>query len=388
MLTVSSIVIAGSLAQRPGNGGHASVFLQWLLGFKRLGWKVLFVDRLEPEMCVDAVGQPASFATSENVRYFRQVLEQAGLQNDYALLYDNGQECLGRTRNELLAKIKNSDFVLNVMGFLTDEELLSAAKRRVFLDIDPGFGQMWNALGKANIFAGHDQFVTIGENVGQPDCLVPTCGLEWITTPQPIVLDEWPFVPPVQDSQFTSVVSWRGPFGPIEFQGETYGLRVHEFRKFVELPRRAGVPFRLTIDIHPSEVKDIAQLQENGWKLEDPRVTASDPDTYRKYIKNSAAEFMVAKNMYVKTRGGWFSDRSLCYLASGRPVLAQDTGFSDRYPCGEGLLAFSTLDEAAAGVQTIQRDYEQHCHAARRIAEMYFASDRVLTNLVKKLELQ
>ena len=382
-----SLVIAGSLAQRPGIGGHASVFLQWLLGFKRLGWTVLFVDRLEPDVCIDAAGQPTSFDQSENVRYFRRVLESAGLQNDYALLCDNGRECLGRTHDDLLAEIKKADFLLNVMGFLTDEKLLAAAKHRVFLDIDPGFGQMWNALGLHNLFAGHDQFVTIGENVGRADCLVPTCGLQWITTPQPIVLQQWRFIPPAKDIQFTSVVSWRGPFGPIEYRGETYGLRVHEFRKFVELPRRSHVPFRLAIDIHPSEVKDIALLQDNGWQLESPQVTASDPETYRQYIQHSGAEFTVAKNLYVKTRGGWFSDRSLCYLASGKPVLAQDTGFRQRYPCGMGLVAFSNLDEAAAGVAAIERNYARHCQAARQIAENYFDSDKVLTNLVKNLGL-
>ena len=388
-----SVVITGSLAQRPGNGGHASVFLQWLLGFRRLGWEVLFLDRLEPEMCIDAAGRPCSLHDSENLRYLRRVMDGFDLGNSFALLGDGGRECVGRSREELVSQIKDADFLLNVMGFLTDEELLAAACRRVFLDIDPGFGQMWHALGLHDLFAGHDQFVTIGENIGRTDCLVPTCGLNWITTPQPVVLEQWPLWPKQrvakvpQTLDFTSIVSWRGPFGPIEFEGRTFGLRVHEFRKFVALPQRTGQTFRVALDIHPTETKDIALLQENGWQLEDPRVAAADPWTYREFIQNSKAEFMVAKNMYVDTRGGWFSDRSLCYLASGKPVLAQDTGFRERYPCGEGLLAFSTLDEATAGVEEILNNYDRHARAARRIAEELFDSDKVLATLVKSLGL-
>ncbi len=382
-----SIVIAGSIAQRAGNGGHASVFLQWLLGFKQLGWRVLLIDRLEPEMCFDAAGQPAEFFDSENVRYFLRVLEQAGLQHEFALLYDGGRECLGRSRQELIAELKSADLLLNVMGFLTDATLLATARRRVFLDIDPGFSQMWHALELHDAFAGHDQFVTIGENLGQPNCTVPCCGLDWITTPQPIVLRQWPVVQPISDFAFTSVISWRGPFGPIDYLGQTYGLRVHEFRKFVELPRLTASTFRLAIDIDHSEVNDIRLLQDNGWQLESPGQVAADPATYRQYIQQSGAELMVAKNLYVKSRGGWFSDRSLTYLASGKPVLAQDTGFRQRYPCGQGLIAFSNLSEAVAGVAEIEQNYARHCQAARQIAERYFDSDKVLTNLVTKLGL-
>src|SRR5262249_46291961 len=172
----------------------------------------------------------------------------------------------------------------------------------------------------------HHAHVTIGERIGAPDCVLPTCGLDWITTAQPIVLSLWPAAAN-GFSRFTSVASWRGAYGPIDYQGTTYGLRVHEFRKFVALPGRTGLPFEIALDIDPKETKDVERLHAEGWRLADPIAAAGSPDAYRRYVQGSGAEFMVAKHMYVATRSGWLSDRSLCYLASGRPVLAQDTGW-------------------------------------------------------------
>ena len=196
---------------------------------------------------------------------------------------------------------------------------------------------------------------------------------------------EWPRARSAADG-FTSVVTWRGPFDPIEYDGRTYGLRAHEFRRFAELPRRSGRPFELALDIHPDDSRDLALLEENGWTLVDPVEVAGDPDRYRDYVASSLGELMVAKGMYVETQGGWFSDRSACYLACGRPVLAQDTGIDDLYPVGEGLLTFRTLDEAVTGVESICGDYERHAAAARAIAEEHFDSDKVLTRLLDALE--
>src|SRR5439155_3505734 len=220
---------------------------------------------------------------------------------------------------------------------------------------------------------------------GEPDCPIPTCGLKWITSPQPIVLEYWPVVMGSPNGRFTSVSSWRGAYGPIDYRGKTYGLRVHEFRKFLALPRLTKRPFHLALDIHPSETKDLAALADNGWTLVDPTEAAGDPDKYQAFIRSSAAEFMVAKNMYVDTQSGWFSDRSICYLASGKPILAQDTGIKKLYPTGAGLVTFRTLEQAADGVHEITRNYDRHARAARDIAEEFFDSDKVLGRLLAKL---
>lgn len=276
-----------------------------------------------------------------------------------------------------------------VMGFLDDEEILAAAPTRVFLDIDPGFGQMWQTLGLHEMFRGHDTFVTIGENIGQATCTIPTCGLNWITMRQPVVLDAWPAVstPVRMEGAVTTVATWRGAFAPVEYEGTTYGLRAHEFRKFASLPRLVDQKFEIALDIHPNDSKDSDLLTSHGWTLVSPSIVASDPWRYQRFIQESAAEIMVAKGMYVQSRSGWFSDRSICYLASGKPVIAQDTGFGQCVPTGEGLLTFSTLDEAAEGARAVGRDYARHARAARWVAEEVFDSSKVLGQLTKRLNL-
>jgi hypothetical protein len=378
-----TIVVAGSVAQRPGNGGHTWVFLQYLLGFRKLGWEVLFLDRLEPEMCVDAAGAPSSVEASVNIAYLDRVFDAFGLGDRFAVLH-GGERTVGIPRARVLDEVGRAALVLNVNGFFEDPEVLSSAALRVYLDIDPGFPHMWRALGLHDAFRDHDAYVTVGESVGQSECTIPTGGIDWITTPQPVVLEHWP-AQAGPGRAFTSVGSWRGPFGPVEYEGATYGLRVHEFRRFADLPRQVSAPLEIALDIDEADAADVELLRAGGWALRDPREVAADPWRYREYVQDSSAELMVAKNMYVQSRSGWFSDRSICYLASARPVLAQDTGFSRHHPVGEGLLAFSTLDEAVEGVERIIADPERHSRAARALAEERFESTRVLGRLLQKL---
>lgn len=380
-----TVVVAGALAQRPGVGGHTWQFLQYLLGFRRLGYDVLFLDRLEPEMCVGEAGEPCPAERSTGLRYLVATMRRFGFEGSFALVYDRGRRFFGLPRERVLERVRRSALFLNVMGFFDDEEILGAAPRLAFLDTDPGFGQMWQALGLSELVRGHDAYVTIGENVGRPGCAIPTLGLEWVTTPQPVVLDAWPPQPDGEVGSFTSVGAWRGPYSPVEFEGRTYGLRVHEFRKLAELPRRSEQSFEAALDIHLDETRDLALLRANGWSLADPLKVAGDPTAYRRYIQRSKAELMVAKGIYVQSQSGWFSERSMCYLASARPVLAQDTGIGERYPTGEGLVAFSTLDEAVAGAEEVAGNYASHARAARSIAEEYFDSDRVLSRLLQRL---
>jgi hypothetical protein len=379
-----SLVIAGALAQKPKLAGHTWVLLQYVLGFQRLGRKMLFVDYLDPSSCVDEGGQSCAFEGSYQFRYVRDVVKSFGLEDEYVLLGPGGESLVGMSRSRLLERVRHSAFLLNIMGYLRDEEILGCAPRRIFLDIDPGFGQFWDEMGLHRPFAGYDAYVTIGLNIGRPDCTIPTCGLDWIVTPQPVVL-EWWTPSDMPGESFTTIASWRGAYGPVEYQGKTYGLRVHQFRRFVDLPKLTGRPFELALAIHPSETRDLALLSDNGWSLIDPQMVAGDPLSYRSYIGRSRAEFSVAKDLYVQSRGGWISDRSLCYLASGKPVLAQETGFSRHYPTGEGLLAYSTLEEAVAGVEEITRRPARHARAARALAEEYFDSDKVLGRLLQRL---
>jgi hypothetical protein len=366
-MNAGRIVVCGAVAQKPAQPGHTWQFLQYLLGFRRLGFDVLFIDQ---------IGDPAH----SGVGYVRQILDRFDV--DWTIAH-KGHRHSGLSRHDTLAWVRSADLLLNVMGFCTDEELLAAARWRVFFDTDPGFGQMWHALGLADLFTGHDAFLTIGERIGAPDCSVPTCGLRWETTRQPVVLAEWPTAPaPAEVLTFGSIATWRGAYAPIEYGGRRYGLRAHEFRRFADLPRITGRPFELALDIHPSDAADRQLLEEGGFKLRDPRLVTATLDGYRDYVRSAWAELMVAKEMYVASRSGWFSERSACYLASGRPVLAQDTGLDGLIPTGEGVLTFTDLDEAVDGVEAIARDWPRHARAARELAGAYFDSDLVLGRLL------
>ncbi len=375
-----TIILAAAVAQKPNHGGHTWVFLQYLLGFKRLGYNVLLIDRLEPDT-PQTTGRAAA-----GLSFLDQCLSSFGLTGPYSILLD-GNRTLGLSREEVIAKATQSALLINVMGFLRDEEILSAAKLKAYLDIDPGFPQMWKVNGLHDSLIGHDAYVTVGREIGSPTCLVPTCGLNWIKIAPPVVLDQWPQSTNV-NGPITSVASWRGAYGPVDYNGQTFGLRVHEFRKFMQLPlavREYHPMFELALDIHAAESRDIEALNHNGWILADPRAVAGDIHSYRNYLARSSAEFCVAKNMYVQANTGWFSDRSACYLASGKPVIAQETGWSNYYPAGSGLLTFTTLDQAAAAVDSICSDPAKHSQSAREIACEYFDSDKVLPTLLSDL---
>jgi hypothetical protein len=375
---MASLALAGSIAQRPRRGGHAWVFLNYLLGLRRLGHRVLFIDRLTAGMLEDQslAKRPAQ---SVEARWLHDVMTGAGLSDAYVLLTPESEDAAARRR--LLDRLSETDLLIDVNGFLDDAELLAAPSRTAFLDIDPAIQQIWVELGLAEGFVGgHDLHFTFGENIGKPDCSVPTCGLDWLPTRPPVVLDAWPVT--CSATNFSTVASWRGPYGPIEYEDEVYGLRVHEFRRFMELPAIIGSECSIALDIDAADRADAAALTAAGWKLLDPREAAGEPAAYRSFIQGSGAEISIAKNVYVRSACGWFSDRSACYLASGKPVLAQETGFSMTLPVGEGLLPFEDLEGAVDAAARIKGDWSAHSRAARAIACEYFDSDEVLGGML------
>jgi hypothetical protein len=379
-----TILLAGTIATVPAQGGWTWAILQYLLGLRRLGHRVLFLDPVAA-VALRPAGRPLE--QSENAAYFRAVVRQFGLEQEASLLVsgDDSHDTLGLRYEEVVRAARGADLLINVSGVLKDEAILAAARRRVYLDLDPAFTQLWHAVQGIDMgFGNHTDFVTIGQAIGTPECPVPTCGLPWISTWQPVVLERWPPATGGAPDAVTTVANWRG-YGSVEYEGVFYGQKAHAWRSFMALPTLTRQRFLLALAIHPDETADLQALAANGWELVDPARVAATPDDFQQFVRGSRAELAIAKTGYVVSRCGWFSDRSACYLASGRPVLAQDTGFGAFLPVGEGLLPFATLEQAVEAVELLNADYPTHARAARALAEEYFDSDLVLARLLDRL---
>jgi hypothetical protein len=374
-----TIIVSGMVAADPHQGGATWAVLQYVLGLRRLGHNVLLV---EPVPTAAGDNGASTLAAGDTASYFRAVTAAFGLAGSSALLSEKSGETVGVSYASLRELAARADVLLNINGLLTDAALTEPIPVRVYLDIDAGFNQLWQSLlGIDRRFEGHTHHATIGQGIGEPWCRVPTCGYEWIKSVQPVVLDEWPAADRIDRDAFTTVGNWRG-YGAFEHDGVLYGEKVHSLRQFMTLPTRTRERFELALSIHPDETRDLEALGENGWTLVDPLEATATPDAYRTFVAGSKGEFGVAKLGYVVAPCGWFSDRSCCYLASGRPVVAQETEFSRYVPTGEGLLAFRTEDEALDALERVAGDYSRHARAARRLAEEYFDSDLVLPRLL------
>ena len=378
------IFVCGAVANKLHQGGEAWVRLSYVLGLRRLGFQVHLLEQIDPSTCVHPDGRPSPLNGSANKAYFDDTMRAFGL-SDCCTLLSSGEDAAETILPELVDLAASADALLNISGHLSLEPLLSRFRRKVFIDIDPGFTQFWQASGEARLRT-HDCYFTIGENIGRPACQVPVCGINWQITRPPVVLDLWPLTtsPPLP-ARFTTIANWRGSYGPVEFGGKTYGLKVHEFRKMLPLPSARSEVFEIALNIHPGDQRDRDALVSAGWQLVDPHNAASKPERFQRYVQGSGAEFSVAQGMYTQTRSGWFSDRTVRYLASGRPALVQETGFSEHLPTGRGLLRFETFDQAIDGVEQIASNYEEHCAAARSIAEQFFDSNKVLGRLMEEI---
>jgi hypothetical protein len=364
------ILFSGMVAGAPEQGGASWSILQYLLGFRALGHEVSLVE-------------PVDRLDSGVVSYFERLVRDFGLEDEAALLVRGSQATAGAPYEELVRWADEADVFFNVSGMLRDEELAGPPPLRVFLDLDPAFNQLWHAEGIEMGFDLHNRFATVGLALGEPECPVPTCGREWIKTLPPVVLPRWER-PTTTGTAFTTVGNWRG-YGSVEWEGKRYGQKAHSLRRLVDLPQLTRERLSLALAIHPDETKDLNALGAHGWNLADPVAVAGSPDRYADFVRASKGEIGIAKEGYVESRCGWFSDRSACYLASGRPVVAQDTGFPAHLPTGEGLLSFTTAAEAAAAIDAVTADYERHARAARALAEDLFDSTTVLTRLLERV---
>ncbi len=377
------ILISGAISHLPlGGAGNTWAFLQYILGLRRLGFETYYVEFLDPKARIEEAGDSGDFSSCANARYFRAVMDRFALSDSMALvdLHGSGQiGCLSLAEiNKLLPDI---DLLINISGQFPLKSLLGKVCRRMYIDLDPGYSQIWQAqYGVDMNLPGHDVYVTVGLNLGKPSCPMPTCDIQWQVTLPPVVLSEWT----TQNSPgttYTTVADWRG-YGPVEWGGVWYNQKADEFLRLIEFPQRTSVPLEICLAIHPDEA-DRVTLQQNGWSLSSPQVFAATPDSYRDYIWSARGEFTVVKHGYAAGRTGWFSDRSACYLAAGRPVICQDTGIGEYVSTGAGLLTFTDLDSAVDAMSRVEQGYAQHAAAAAAFAREYLDSDRVLTRLLQ-----
>ena len=373
------IIVTGLIAQYP-LGGVTWDYLQYVLGFARLGHDVYYIednDQWPYNPTTDGKTKTCNF----NVDYLSEVMARVGLEDRWAYRFAWKSQWFGMSEERRREVLGTADLLVNVSGTVDKLDEYSGVGRLAYIDTDPVFTQVKLARGNKylrTLVDQHHVLFSFGE------CLpgaAPDTGDDWIATRQPIVLTEWKTDTRPRDA-FTTVMTWVA-YKALEFEGRAYGHKDVEFRRFLDLPARVE-PTVLEVAANAGRGLKLPRelLIHKGWKLVEPQEVCPDMDGYRKYIQNSRAEWSVAKNGYVEGQSGWFSCRSACYLAAGRPVVVQETGFSRILPVGEGILTFTSLEEAAAAIDEVESNYERHAGAASAVAEACFDSDRVLTDLI------
>jgi hypothetical protein len=383
------IIVLGTLASNP-YAGMAWMHMQIAVGLQRLGCDVYYFETTSA-WPYDPIRQACVNDSDYSVPYLARVAESFGLRDHWAYRRSYGDKAwfgMSQVRaEELLAQ---ADAVFNVAGATRVAEEGLEVRRLVHFGTDPVYDEIMLAKGDADTrtrMAEHHDFVTYGENIGRPGCPIPPLPGLKVRTRQPVLLDLWETGPPTK-AEFTTVGNWRQAGHDLTFCGETYyWSKHHEFLKFIELPQRVASPIELALGLTQLDADDRRRLETNGWRLTNAHGLSMDPWRYRDYVCSSRGEFTVAKDQNVRLRSGWFSERSACYLAAGRPVITQDTGFGVALPTGEGLFAFKDLDDIIAAFEAIESDYARHSRAARTIAVEYFRAETVLARVLDELGL-
>lgn len=365
------IIIAAMVSPYPyPSPGMILHRMQYVLGLRKLGHDVFFLEEVDPDWCVNADGLPCDFQHTIRRELFQDVMQHFGLMEKACQIYNQGEATFGLSMNSLVELSKEADILLNWSGHLKTDFILQNVRRRVYIDQDPVFTQLWNAAyGKDLNFKNHDLFFSAGLNIGSSHTNIPNCGVKWNPLLPPVVLDDWDFEIDTSLRPFTTVASWSG-YGDVSYCGEWYSSKWTEFKRFFDLPRLSGQEFEIVLKDYREEDEGIRLLKSSGWQLKNGG-EMTDLSSYLEYIRKSRAEIGIAQNAYVKANSGWFSDRWSHYLASARPVLAQSTGFEQFLPTGNGIVSFHNMEEALEGIQSIHLDYPAHCRAARNFVESY-----------------
>jgi hypothetical protein len=388
---MSTVVVSPSnVANFVDGGGHFWVYMQYVQGLRALGCDVYWLEHFRRGS--DPVRDAAVLS-----RFFEQ-MARFGMSGRTILYHPpanphpdtDAREYIGATRQEAEAVIRRADLLLNFF-YSIHPTLLARFRRTALVDIDPGLLQFWMSAGQLTV-PRHDVYFTIGETVGAPGSRIGDCGLDWIHIRPPVALDLWPICRHPGRVAFTTVSNWFGGDGTgtgcewiLAADGTSYeNTKRSSFLKFVELPRLTKQPLELALCFGPEEIDERPLLERHGWRIRHSNEVACTPERYQAYIQQSRGEFSCAKPSYLAFQDGWISDRSVCYLASGKPVVVQNTGPSPLFPHREGIFRFDTMAEAVEALAIINADYQRHSRAARQIAESYFDATQVVSVILSR----
>ena len=385
-MSKGKVVVLGMMSKKPV-AGIAYITMQYVVGLERLGYEAYYVE--------DHACSPTWFMTEDDdgsagaAAFIDGVMKRYGMGDRWAFhALHSDERCYGMSNEALRELYKSASWVLNVHGGTTPLPEHYEQGRLVYVGTDPVGREIEISQGVQSVIdflAPHCAFFTWGENHGNPDCGLPVSDrFQFIPTRQPIVSDWWEHTNGARTDTFTTIGNWRQANSDIVFEGKLYTWSKHvEFAKFLDIPARTGQSFELALSGYVPEDRQL--LESHGWKVRDSMGFSTDLDAYTDYIHNSRGEFTVAKEQNVMLRSGWFSDRSASYLASGRPVITQETGFSNILPTGEGLFGFQTPDDVMAAVSAVNGNYDKHSRAARRIARECFDYRVVLPRMLSHL---
>ena len=387
------IIVTGLVGLYPV-GGVAWDYLQYVIGLARLGHEVYYHEDTWswPYHPVQRTNTAEGDYSADYIRdFFRTYAPDLTHRWHYLHLHETS---FGMSRKEFDRVAETADLFINVSGACMIPENLSARCVKVFLDTDPGYNQImlserlaWseNVERWCKSVRDHDQHFTYAENIYGSDCIVPRMEFGWKPTRMPVVLDLWEPLscePASGEFPWTTIMTWNAFKGKLVYQGVEYGSKGAEFEKLMGFPKRLQMPLKVAVG---GVTAPLDRLSENGWQVVDGPEQTLTPAKYQEFIRNSRGEISPAKHVYVAMRTGWFSCRSACYLASGRPVVVQDTGFGSIYPGGEGILPFNTAEEGIAGILKAEGDYARHSEAARALAEEYFDAGKVLKKMLEDI---
>ena len=383
MASRGKIVVLHFVGQMP-LAGIAWQAMHYILGLERLGYEAWYVEDHGANP-YDPHANSVVMACDDNVAFLRRVMESYGLGGRWAYWDAINDVYHGLSRDEVRALYRESDALINLCGAVRLREEHMACPRRILVDTDPVYEQIKYAeadpAARAYLEA-HTHFFTYGENVGGPGWIVPLGGIPWQPTRPPVVMDEWP-TDEETPACFSTIATWENKGKNISFGGETYVWSKHiNFLRFLDVPTLSRQCFTMAMLPPTAEIE--AQVREAGWRLVDPRPVSASMESYAAFICGSRGEFTVAKDIYVRPNSGWFSDRSVCYLAAGRPVVTMKTGFSRFCPVGEGLFEYGDAAGAIAAIDAVNSDYRRHSRAARMVAAEYFGSDPVISALMAR----